>query len=155
MYESGVFVALLIWMYGVISSIITINSRMERNLNKVGQRRSWIDGSIKMMTKADVERSLFASAFKFFIVWAISFFFIVFSWLQVALVAAILVYRWNKDSGAPQSIREFRWKLKNSDLSFQQVVTEMYKVGEMTSPTLEEFITDTAKELRSRGIPTW
>lgn len=155
MYESGVLVAFFIWMYGAISSAININSRMERNLNKVGQRRSWMDGSIKPMTTKDVERGPMGSLFKFSLVWGISLFCITFSWLQVACVAALVAYKWNKDSGAPQSIREFRWKLKNADLSFAQVVTEMYKAGGMTHPPLDEFIESTAKELSDRGIPTW
>lgn len=41
-YETGLLFAFLLWLYNVITSIVMINSRFERNMNKIGQRLSWL-----------------------------------------------------------------------------------------------------------------
>lgn len=155
MYESGVLLAFLMWIFGAINSIISINSRMERNLNKIGMRRSWMDGSIKPMSIKDLERSTFACVARFLLLWGLSLPFIALSWLQVAFAIGLVIYRKNKDSGAPQSVREFRWRLRNMDMSFDQIITDMHKSIQPSPIDLDEFRRATIQEMRDRGLTVW
>lgn len=64
-YETGLLFAFLLWLYNVITSIIMINSRFERNMNKIGQRLSWLSMTMKPMDTDDEKRSALMSFLKF------------------------------------------------------------------------------------------
>lgn len=49
-YESGLLIAFLLFIYGTANVFVQLNSRMERNLNKVGMRLSWLSLNPKEMT---------------------------------------------------------------------------------------------------------
>ena len=61
------------------------------------------------------------------------------SWLYVAGVVAMFVYSKSKDSGVPESIRAYRWKLKNVDMSFEDMVREVMKLSENYPRNLSSF----------------
>jgi len=47
-----------------------------------------------------------------------------------------MIYRYSQDSGAPQSVKDFRWKIKNSEMTFDELVLEVMKLKEIP---IEEF----------------
>lgn len=47
-----------------------------------------------------------------------------------------MIYRYSQDSGAPQSVKDFRWKIKNYEMTFDELVLEVMKLKEIPS---EEF----------------
>lgn len=152
-YETGIFFAFLLWLYNAIMIVVLVNSRLERNLNRIGQRLSCLTLTPKPMDSDDLSRSTVSKILRYLLIVGISLPFILLSWLNVALAIATIIYRRAKDSGAPQAVREFRWKMKNADLTFDQLVKEMMKISEDDSSKFEEFRTTIVNELEERGLP--
>lgn len=152
-YETGIFFAFLLWLYNAIMIVVSANSRLERNLNRIGQRLSWLTLTPKPMDSDDLSRSTVSKILRYLLIVGISLPFILLSWLNVALAITTIIYRRAKDSGAPQAVREFRWKMKNADLTFDQLVKEMMKISEDDSSKFEEFRTTIVNELEERGLP--
>lgn len=121
-YETGLLLAFLLWLYNVITSIVVINSRFERNMNKIVQRFSWLTMTMKWMDADDLKRSALMKFVKFSFLQFLGLLFVLTSWLSVLSTIGQIIYRMSKDSGAPQKIKEFRWKMKNMDMTFDQVV---------------------------------
>lgn len=141
-YEIGVLVAFTLFLYGTVNMLVHINSKMEKNLNKVGMRLSWLSLTPKEMTSATDNPLLWKSTLKFFVNSAFGLALVALSWLQVALFIGGMIYRLNKDAGAPEYIREYRWKLRNIDMSFNTMTKEMFKVAEMQGAFPSEPNTD-------------
>jgi hypothetical protein len=152
-YETGVLFAFLLWLYNAVMIVILANSRLERNLNRMGQRLSWFTLTPKPLEPEDLSRSTTSKVLRYFLVVGICLPFILLSWLNVALAIATILYRRAKDSGAPQAIREFRWKLRNAELTFDQLVRESMKVAEEDPSKFEEFRASMVRELDERGLP--
>ena len=129
-YEMGVLVAFLFFLYGTVNMLVHINSRMEKNLKKVGMRLSWLSLAPKEMTSATDNPPLWKNVFKFIAVTVFGLALVLLSWLQVALFLGGMIYRRSKDADAPEYIREYRWKLRNVDMSFNGMAREMFKVAE-------------------------
>lgn len=132
--------------------LVSINSRLERNLNKIGQRLSWITLTPKPMDAEDTNRSTLSKVMKFFLITSIGLPFILLSWLQVVMFIGTFAYKRIKDAGAPQIVREFRWKLRNIDMSFDQLAKELMKASEEDSANFETFRNDLVQELKDRGL---
>lgn len=152
-YEAGIFFAFLLWLFNAIMIVVSVNSRLEHNLNRIGQRLSWFTLTPKPMDPEDLSRSTVSKVLRYLLIVGISLPFVLFSWLNVALAIATIIYRRAKDSGAPQAVREFRWKMKNADLTFDQLVKEMMKISEDDPSKFEEFRTTIVNELEERGLP--
>ena len=152
-YETGIFFAFLLWLYNAVMIVISVNSRLERNLNRMGQRLSWFTLTPKPLERDDLSRSTTSKVLRYLLVVGIGLPFILLSWLNVALAVATIIYRRAKDSGAPQAIREFRWKLRNTELTFDQLVRESMKVAEEDPSKFEEFRASMVNELEERGLP--
>ena len=88
----------------------------------------------------------------FLFIVAIGLPFVLLSWLYVALFVGTAAYNRIKDSGAPQAVRESRWKMKNVDMSFDQIVRELMKVSEQDPATFEKVRDDIAQEMADRGF---
>lgn len=151
-YEAGLAVSFLVWLASIISLLVSINSRLETNLNKIGQRLSWLTLTPTPMDLDDVKRSAFSKVMRFALIVGISLPLIFLSWLYVAMLAGIFVYRCTKDSGAPQVVREFRWKLKNAEMTFDQLVKEMMKVAETDPADFDKYRDNLVDELKGRGL---
>lgn len=152
-YETGIFVALLFWLYHAVMIVVSANSRLERNLNRMGQRLSWLTLTPKPMEPNDLSRSFIAKVFRYLLVVGIGLPFVLLSWVNVAIAVATILYRRTKDSGAPQAVRELRWKLRNTDLTFDQLVRESMKVTDEDPSKFEEFRASMINELEERGLP--
>lgn len=152
-YETGIFFALLLWLYNAVMIVVSVNSQLERNLNRMGQRLSWFTLTPKPLESDDLSRSTTSKVLRYLLVVGIGLPFILLSWLNVALVVATILYRRVKDSGAPQAIREFRWKLRNTELTFDQLVRESMKMAEEDPSKFEEYRASMVNELEERGLP--
>lgn len=152
-YETGLFIAFLLWLYNSVMIVVSVNSRLERNLNRMGQRLSWLTLTPKSMDPNDLSRTTLSKVLRYLFIVGIGLPFVLLSWLYVALAVGSILYRRAKDSGAPQVVREFRWKMRNADLTFDQLVKELMKVAEEDSSKFEEFRTNIVNELQERGLP--
>lgn len=141
-YENGVGVALLLWLFNAIMIVVNVNSRMNRNLNKVSQRLSWLSFAAKSMNRDDLSRPWWKSLLKYLLIVGFNLVFTLTSWLYVAGVVAMFVYSKSKDSGAPEAIRAYRWKLKNVDMSFDDMVREVMKLSDKPTVEFEQFRED-------------
>lgn len=153
-YENGVSVAFMLWLASIVIILVSINSRYEKNLNKIGQRLSWLSLNPKAMDAEELERSMFRKIFKFLFIAGIGLPIVLLSWLYVAWFVGTNVYHRAKDAGAPQAVREFRWKMKNTDMSFDQIVREMIKASEEDPVTFEKVRNDLVQEMMDRGFTT-
>jgi hypothetical protein len=151
-YEAGLLVAFLLWLWVTISAMVSINSRMNRNLHKIGQRLSWMTMTPKPMSAEDANRTAFGKVLKFLLLYGTGLPFVLASWLYVAYVVGLIIYRKSKDSGAPQAVREFRWKLRNTDMAFDQIVKELMKVSDQDPADFEKVKADLIRELHEQGL---
>lgn len=129
MYESGLTVAFFLWLIGMGSIIVRKNSLLERNLNKIGRRTSLLGLEIKDAKYP--KPSLWILIFKFTLSVIISLPFILLSWLYVAIVFLLYAYKLMKDIGVPQQFKEYRWKLKNMDMTFDEIIKEIVKLEDL------------------------
>lgn len=141
-YENGVGVALLLWLFNAIMIVVNVNSRMNRNLNKVGQRLSWLSFRSKAMERYDLRRPWWKSLLKYLLIVGFNLVSTLTSWLYVAGAVMMYVYSKSKDSGAPEAIRAYRWKLKNVDMSFDDMVREAMKLSDKPPEEFEQFRKD-------------
>jgi hypothetical protein len=151
-YENGLVIAFFLWLIGTIHILVSINSKLQRNLNKIGQRLSWITLSPKPMEAEDLSRSAFSKTVKFIFISGIGLISALLSWLYVAMFLGAFIYKRMKDAGAPQAVREFRWKLRNADLSFDQLAKELMKVLEHDPANFEKFREDLVQDLKNQGL---
>lgn len=129
-YENGVAVALLLWLFNAVMIVVNVNSRMNRSLNKVGLRLSWLTFAPKAMTRNDLNRPWWRSLLKYLLIVGFNLICVFGSWLYVAGAVVMYIYSKSKDSGAPDAVRAYRWKLKNIDLSFDDLVREAMKLDD-------------------------
>lgn len=146
-YESGCFVAFLMFAYGSFNVFVQINSRMEKNLNKIGMRSSWLTLSPKEMTSSTDNPTFLNKLLKFLLIAFVGLLFVFLSWLQVFLFIAGYLYKASKDAGAPSYVKEYRWKLKNVDMSFDVIARESFKVAE-----LQGSVSVTSDAMREKSI---
>lgn len=151
-YETGLGLAFLLWLYGTVATLIAINSQFERNLNKIGQRLSWITLTPKPLTASDQSRGAIKSVFRFLILALIGLASVLLSWLYVAWFLGSMIYMKSKDSGAPQAIKEYRWKLRNMDLSLDQLIRESMKVAGQEESAFEQVKADLLQMMRDEGL---
>lgn len=128
MYESGLLIAFLHWCVSTVWIVIVLNSQMSRNLRKIGMRLSWSTLLPVPLTQKDRRRGVLSSVALFSLFSIAKLFTVLFSWLYVAGVAAVMAYAWFKQHGRPQEIREFQWKLRNLDMSFDDIAAGMHKL---------------------------
>ena len=125
---------------------------MNRNLHKIGQRLSWLTMTPKPMSAEELNYTTFRKVLKFLLLYGTGLPFVLTSWLYVAYVIALIIYRKSKDSGAPQAVREFRWKLRNTDMNFDQIVKELMKVSDQDPANFDKVRADLTLELYDQGI---
>lgn len=139
-------------VFSSVMLIVQINSRMERNLNKVGQRLSWTTLRAEPLSSDDLKKSLFRKIFKYILIVGFTFVCTFLSWLYVALVVGSFLYKTSKDYGALQAVKEFRWKLRNVDLTFDQMIQEMMKLDNAGHATFEQYKEALQRELILKGL---
>lgn len=151
-YENGVFIAFLYFLYSVGSLIIRLNSQFEKNLNKVGLRTSWTTFQPKQLDQEYLDRPFYQKLFKLIFWFVIQLVSVLLSWLSVFLGIGLVVYRWSKDHGTPNEVKTLRWKLRNIDLLFENIVKEMEIAAGNDPANLEAAIESVKSDMRSRGL---
>lgn len=126
MYEQGILVAFLLWLYSTVMMIVRKNSLMEKNLNRIGKKISTTGIGITEIKYP--QDSVGKSIVKYTLTSVLGLILIVFSWGYVLLVGGTLLYTFMKDIGVPQSVKEWRWKLKNLDMSFDEIIKEVVRM---------------------------
>jgi len=151
-YENGVFVASFIFIYSIIALIVQLNSQMERNLNKVGLRRSWMTRQPKPLEQKYIDRPFYRKILKFlfFIIFQLAS--VLLSWLGVLLTACMMAYAWSKDYGTPSEVKAFRWKMRNRDMPFEDIVKEMEIMAGNDLSGLGAAIEDVKSSMRECGL---
>lgn len=145
-YENGLVLALILWVFGFIKAIYLSNSRTQKNLKKIGKRLSVNLGLIVDYDYSN--ESIFWKILKFTLFnVVISIPFILLSWIYVAYFIGINVYFIYKDFGAPQSVKEFRWRMKNTDLTLDQMVRELMKANDNPSDDFDKLKNDILQEI--------
>lgn len=152
-YEGGIAIAAMAWLYNAISIVVWINSRYERNLNRIGQRLSWLTLSPAMMEEGDLEKSLGSKIGKYLLIVGLNLLLVLTSWLYVALVVSTWLYTRAKDSGAPQAVREFRWRMRNQEMTFDQIMKELMKVSDEPPDSFEEYRANFIRQLDEYAVP--
>jgi hypothetical protein len=127
-YENGVFISLLLYGCYLVGLVVTINSTAEKNLNKVGECHSWLTLKPVSMNSADFDRPIHKTIGRFVLVALWQGCFVLLSWVNVLFAVGALVFRFSKDYGAPQNVKDFRWKIKNYDLTFDEIILEIIKL---------------------------
>lgn len=122
------------------------------NLRRIGQRLSWLTLRPKPMEHDDLNRSTWPNIWKYLLVVGIGLPTVLLSWLNVAWYIGVFVFWRVKDSGAPQVVREFRWKMRNADLTFDQMMKELMKVSDEDPATFDTFRENYVRDMRARGL---
>ena len=125
MYELGLLIAFLLWAVQTINLIAQLNSRMARNFRKIGYRISWSTMNPKAMSRADLERGPIGSLLKFLVVTALNLPFVLLSWIYAAYVVGAFAYARIKDAGTPEEVRQFRRRVRQKDLSRDEMAREL------------------------------
>lgn len=152
MYETGVLIAFLLLCWQLVMVIVNANSQLNRNLNRVGMQISWWTYQAEQIEPKHLTRPFWRSALKFLAVAFVGLISIWLSWLHVALVAGMWIHAKSKDSGAPASVKEFRWKMKNRDMSIDDYVRGLMVVQEIPSDQFEQQRSAVVELLRARGF---
>lgn len=121
MYETGVGLAFLLWCVAQVRLLVAVNSQLERNLRKVGMRHSWLTLTARASSKDDWPVSFGGKALKFALLAAVGLMGVLFSWLSVIAFVCQFLYARAKDSGAPEEVRELRWRLRNQEMTKEQI----------------------------------
>lgn len=95
-------------MYFAIMLIVSLNSPLERNLNRVGQRFSWATLTPKDLEAKDQARSFLWKIGKYFLVVGLTLPLVLLSWANVIYVVCVVAHRLANQFGAPQAVRDYR-----------------------------------------------
>lgn len=149
MYETGVLAAFCAWLFSLVATIVNANSRAAQNLAKLGMRFSIVSQEPKPIAGGG---NGFLTFVKWVAVFGCGLCLIVFSWLYVAMVVGTLIYQKSKQSGMPQVVREFRWKLRNVDMPRDQLILEFMKVSGTPAEQFEEVKAGLIGDAEARGV---
>lgn len=64
----------------------------------------------------------------------------------------MLAYRITKDFGAPVSVKEFRWKLRNMDMNFDQIIKELMILSDTNPSEFEVVKQNLRQSIKDRQI---
>jgi len=153
MYETGLIIAMAIWLFKIVWAYQHLNSNVNSNLNQIGQRISWLDFKTKPITKEHLQEGLFYKVIKFLVIWVIvPFVFALTSWVYVVYSLGVFLYRKSVDSGKPAVVKEMQWRMRNQSLNFDQVVEVMIKANNMDETKIEEYKQAIRNEMRNKDI---
>lgn len=148
-YENGILFAFLLWIIGVVRVIILSNSRAQKNLEKIGKRISYNLGMIVDITY-DQESKLWTITKFILLHILLPLPFVMLSWVYVVFSVIFYIYVFLKDLGAPQNIKEFRWKLRNTDLTLDQLIMHLIKINDHNPNDFESIKKELVENIRYR-----
>lgn len=122
LYGTGVLFAFLIWITQLVLLFVQSQSQMAKNLKRVGLRQSWEGGRL---VEIDPSQGFGWKVGKFLLFAIAGILSLLLSWLCVAWFLGHYFYNRSKQKGAPEYVRNFQWKLKNMDMSKEQIEMEI------------------------------
>lgn len=148
-YEGGLLIAFFLWVWEIVRIVLLANSKTQKNLKLVGKRMSY---NLGMIVDCDFKQESFAWRLTKFILINIilPLPFILLSWVYVLYFALSYLYVFMKDMGAPQTIKEFRWKLRNVDMSFDQMIRELMKIDEQDPNDFEKIKNEMVEYIKNK-----
>lgn len=149
MYETGIFVAFLLWCYSLIFTIIMVNSKMNRNLHKIGKKISFSGNVVDIVNP---KPSKITSFILYFLLYLVSLILIIFSWLYVFVVVSVMLYRWYKNLGEPTAFKEYRWKMKNIDMSLDDIIKELMKMESIPESDFPKIKLEWQQYLKNKNL---
>lgn len=151
-YELGVFFALLFWFFHMTMIVVRANSLLAKNLKKLGMRISWINGRPQPISYTEESRSFLSVFFRYALLAIFTLPIILLSWVYVLLVIADSIYRLTKNIGEPIARRELKWKFRNVDMSFDQIIIESMKANGEEIKDIEEIRQEFLREIKQNKI---
>jgi len=151
MYETGFGLALLLWVVGNALWIAERLSLRNRNLRKLGLRLS-LTGEVTPMNSYDANRAFWVRALKFCLFSFVGLLCTLTSWLYVAMYLGGMAWRWSKQAGAPAANKEFIWRLRNIDMSVDELIRQSMKVNGRPEEEFEVVRRDVLRDLEERGL---
>jgi len=151
-YETGIVYAFLMWLFHSIRLIFVLNSQLNRNLNKIGQRLSYMSQRAVRMDESDATKTFASKLGKYLLVVFLGLPFILTSWLYVAYVVFVYAQMMWQTLTAPPSVKEFRWKAKHTDMTFDMLIKETMKITNEDPSTFEAFKQRMIDDLREQGL---
>ena len=125
---------------------------MDANFRKIGMRISWFTGATKPLSVEAKNRPIWKNILKYLFIVGFGLAFVLLSWLYVASSAGVFMWNWSKNQGAPQVIREYRWKMRNIDMDVDTLVRETFKLSEKPPEEFEKFKAAAITDLEERGL---
>ena len=133
MYEFGVLAAFVLWFYNSAMTVVNANSQLSRNLAKVGMRLSW---GTALPVPVDDSTGIGRRTLSGLLPIALGLIGTLLSWISVAYSVSMFLYRQSKASEMPRSVKELRWKLRNVDLTRDQILSEIDAIEDVVVPLL-------------------
>lgn len=147
-YDWGVWISFLHWLFESVFLILLINSRLEKNLNKVSQRLSWLSNYPKPIESIDqIHPPKYKMIFKYVFLRLFNLCFIFLSWFYLFYLFVNTIFNRYKRDGEPEVMKTFRWRMRNQDLTYDQILVELYKT-ELTDQSYDEFKYDYEKRVK-------
>lgn len=134
MYEKGIMLALALYIYQVASIVYLKNSRLNQNLKKIGYRIGWYGKTKPASSKTGAVMLIIKV-----LVWLSGLIFILFSWFYVLLVGGWYIYQLLSSLTAPPEIKRLRWKMRNLDMSFDEILREQMIAQNMDLAYFDEY----------------
>jgi hypothetical protein len=151
-YLYGLCASVLIWAANVAKLLYRPKSLRERNLHRIGLRTSRVSTQLKFLYGSDLSQS---RSITLAIFWAIvlgEMLLLLGSWLYVAWWAAWRVRTFANDYSPPREVMDYRWKLRNMDMPFDQHVRESIKANGGDLSKFAEIHSDTLALMRRHGL---
>lgn len=127
--------------------VVNLNSQAARNLRKIGLRYRWSNLQPVRMERDDYLPRPIWTTFKVLIWCILGLLSIAFSWLSVFFSVVMIVHSWSKASGKPAAVKELEWRLRNFDLTFDQIVEHLAKTNGVEGDAVDDLKRQTRAEM--------
>jgi hypothetical protein len=151
-YEFGIAVAFIVWIFSLVRLLVMINSQMEKNLNKIGLRLSWLTLAPKPMHMESRRRPFWKNVLKFLLITLVGAPFIFLSWVYVLFVLGAMFFVWEKNAGKPEVVRQYQWKMKNIDMTFDDIIRASMKASDTDPSKFEEVRQSILDEIAENAV---
>jgi hypothetical protein len=119
-YLIGVLIGAMFWVLHTALLFAQRKSIRERNLNRIGLRSSWVGAELRPLHAWDLTQPRIVYVGKTLLIVLSELPLILGSWFYVIFVVGTHVYRHLLDIGTPAVVRDYRWKLRNLDMTFDR-----------------------------------
>ena len=151
-YGSGIFFAVLVWLYTTIWRVIDVKwSKYSRNLAKIGLQQTLFTVETVAMPAGAVSPKV--KIWKILLLFAVGFPFIFASWGYIVYVVAQFFWGRMKKADMPEKLKEAAWFMRNTDMTFDQVVERMHAADAVPGQDFYDFRHGLIEDMKARGIP--